>query len=169
MDLLKLLTTNEIVAQIISFLLLMALLRVFAWKKLLNLLDERRARIASEFKKIEDAQAAIERMRADYDKKLAGIEAESRARIQEAINEGKQVSQEIRENARQEARSILDKAQENIENELAKAKHELKQRVIELTLGTTEKLLKEKISGDKDKQLASDFLDELEKVKGGEG
>ena len=58
MDLLKLLTAKEIVAQIISFLLLMALLRVFAWKKLLNLLDERRARIASEFKKIEDTQAA---------------------------------------------------------------------------------------------------------------
>ena len=165
MDLLKLLTTNEIVAQIISFLLLMALLRVFAWKKLLNLLDERRARIASEFKKIEDTQAAVERMRADYDKMLADIEAEARAKIQEAVNEGKQVSQEIRENARQEARAILDKAQENIENEVAKAKHELKQKVVELALGTTEKLLVEKITGDKDKKLASDFLDELEKVK----
>ncbi|MFA5340059.1 MAG: F0F1 ATP synthase subunit B [Candidatus Omnitrophota bacterium] len=165
MDLLKLLTTNEIVAQVISFLLLMALLRVFAWKKLLKLLDDRRARIASEFKKIEDAQAAVERMRSDYGKKLADIEAESRARIQEAINDGKQFSLEIRENARQEARAILDKAQENIENEIAKAKHELKKNVVELTLGTTEKLLKEKITGEKDKKLASDFLDELEKVK----
>ncbi|MDD5072195.1 MAG: F0F1 ATP synthase subunit B [Candidatus Omnitrophica bacterium] len=165
MDLLKLLTTNEIVAQIISFLLLMALLRVFAWKKLLKLLDDRRARIASEFKKIEDAQAAVERMRSDYGKKLADIESESRARIQEAINEGKQFSLEIRENARQEARAILDKAQENIENEVLKARQELKERVVELTLGTTEKLLKEKITGEKDKKLASDFLNELEKVK----
>ena len=165
MDLLKSLSTSEIVAQIISFLLLMALLRVFAWKKLLKLLDDRRARIASEFKKIEDTQAAVERMRSDYDKKLADIEAESRAKIQEAINEGKQVSQEIRENARQEARAILDKAQENIENEIAKAKHELKEKIVELTIGTTEKLLKEKITGEKDKKLASDFLDELEKVK----
>ena len=165
MDLLKLLTANEIVAQIISFLLLMALLRIFAWKKLLKLLDDRRARIAAEFKKIEDTQASVERMKADYDKKLADIEAESRARIQEAINEGKQVSQEIRENARQEARSILDKAQENIESEVAKAKHELKQKVIELTLGTTEKLLKQKITDEKDKELAAGFLDELGKAE----
>ena len=165
MELLKLIGTNEIVAQIISFLLLLTLLRIFAWKKLLKLLDDRRARIASEFKRIEDAQAAVERMKSDYDKKLADIEAESRAKIQEAIAEGKKDSQEIRENARQEARTILDKAQENIENEVAKAKHELKQKIIELTLGTTEKLLKEKLTDDRDRKLASDFLDELEKVE----
>ena len=165
MELLKLIGTNEIVAQIISFLLLLTLLRIFAWKKLLKLLDDRRARIASEFKRIEDAQAAVERMKSDYDKKLADIEAESRAKIKEAIAEGKKDSQEIRENARQEARTILDKAQENIENEVAKAKHELKQKIIELTLGTTEKLLKEKLTDDRDRKLASDFLDELEKVE----
>lgn len=165
MDLLKQLTANEMVAQIVSFLLLMALLRIFAWEKLLKLLDDRRARIASEFKKIEDTQGAVERMRSDYDKKLADIEAESRAKIQEAIAEGKKFSQEIRESARQEARAILEKAQENIENEVAKAKQELKQKVVELTLGTTEKLLKEKITDEKDRKLASDFLDELEKVK----
>ena len=119
MDLLKQLTANEMVAQIISFLLLMGLLRVFAWKKLLKLLDDRRARIASDFKKIDDAQSAVERMKSDYDKKLAGIEADSRAKIQEAIAEGKKFSQEIRESARQEARAIMEKAQENIENEVA--------------------------------------------------
>jgi len=165
MDLLKQLTANEMVAQIISFLLLMGLLRIFAWKKLLKLLDDRRARIASEFKKIEDAQTAVAQMKSDYDKKLATIEAESRAKIQEAIAEGKKFSQEIRENARQEARTILEKAQENIENEVAKAKQELKQKVVDLTLGTTEKLLREKITDEKDRKLASDFLEELEKVK----
>lgn len=165
MDLLKLLSANEIVAQIISFLLLLILLRIFAWKKLLKLLDDRRDRIVSEFKKIENAQASIEKMKVEYDKKLADIEAESRAKIQEAIAEGKNISQELRENAHQEARAILDKAQETIEIEVDKAKHELKEKVVELTLGTTEKLIKEKLTDDKDRKLASDFLDELEKVE----
>ncbi len=165
MELLKSLSANEIVAQVVSFLLLLTLLRIFAWKKLLKMLDDRRERIASEFRKIEDAQSAVEKLRADYDKRLAGIEAEARAKIQEAVAEGKKVSQEIREGARQEARTILDKAQENIEIEVSKAKQELKERVVELTLGTTEKLLKEKVTDEKDRKLASDFLDELEKVK----
>nr|HPN65853.1 F0F1 ATP synthase subunit B [Candidatus Omnitrophota bacterium] len=159
------LSANEIVAQVVSFLLLLMLLRIFAWKKLLKMLDDRRERIASEFRRIDEAQSAVEKLKADYDKRLAGIEAEARAKIQEAVAEGKKVSQEIREGARQEARAILDKAQENIEIEVSKAKQELKEKVVELTLGTTEKLLKEKITDEKDRRLASDFLDELEKVK----
>ncbi|HRZ66542.1 MAG TPA: F0F1 ATP synthase subunit B [Candidatus Omnitrophota bacterium] len=165
MELLRSLSANEIVAQVVSFLLLLMLLRIFAWKKLLKMLDDRRERIASEFRRIDEAQSAVEKLKADYDKRLAGIEAEARAKIQEAVAEGKKVSQEIREGARQEARAILDKAQENIEIEVSKAKQELKEKVVELTLGTTEKLLKEKITDEKDRRLASDFLDELEKVK----
>jgi F-type H+-transporting ATPase subunit b len=165
MELLKSLSANEIVAQVLSFLLLLTLLRIFAWKKLLKLLDDRRERIASEFRKIEETQSAVEKLKDDYGKRLAGIEAESRGKIQEAISEGKKVSQEIRDEARQEARTILEKARENIEIEVLKAKQELKQKVVELTLGTTEKLLKEKMTDEKDRKLASDFLDELEKIK----
>jgi F-type H+-transporting ATPase subunit b len=165
MELLKSLSTSEIVAQIVSFLILLTFLRIFAWKKLLKMLDDRRERIASEFKKIDDAQSEVAKLKADYENKLSSIEAEARVKIQEAIAEGKKVSQEIREGARQEARAILDKAQENIELEISKAKQELKQKVIDLTLGTTEKLLREKITDDKDRRLASDFLEELGKVK----
>jgi len=165
MELLKSLSTSEIVAQIVSFLILLTFLRIFAWKKLLKMLDDRRERIASEFKKIDDAQSEVAKLKADYENKLSSIEAEARVKIQEAIAEGKKVSQEIREGARQEARAILDKAQENIGLEISKAKQELKQKVVDLTLGTTEKLLREKITDDKDRRLASDFLEELGKVK----
>ena len=56
MELLKLLNPSEIVIQIICFLLLFAFLRIFAWKHVLDLLDERRARIAAEFQKIEETK-----------------------------------------------------------------------------------------------------------------
>jgi len=52
MELLKLLSANEIVAQIISFLLVFTLLRIFVWKHFLKILDDRRDRIASELKVI---------------------------------------------------------------------------------------------------------------------
>ncbi len=48
MELLKLLSTNEIVAQVLSFLILLFLLRKFAWKKILKILDERKEKIALE-------------------------------------------------------------------------------------------------------------------------
>lgn len=163
MDILKQLSTNEIFAQMISFLLLLLLLRIFAWKKFLKILDDRRARIASEFKRIEDARVEIAKVKSEYDGKLAEIEAISKARIQEAVSAGKKIAEDIKEDAQKQARVILEKAQENIELEIGKAKQELKNRIVDLTMDTTEKILKEKLTEAKDKKMVSDFLEEIEK------
>ena len=63
MGLLKLLNANEIAAQIITFLILLFLMKRFAWKPFLKVLDDRRERIASEFKKIDEAKSAAEKVR----------------------------------------------------------------------------------------------------------
>lgn len=164
MELLKLLSANEIVAQILGFLLVLFLLRIFAWKKLLKLLDERREGIASEFKKIEDAQDEIAKVKQEYDAKFSAIEEAARTKIQEAIGDGKRIAQEIREQAQKDARTVLEKAQENIEMELAKAKEELKGNIVDLTVSATERIIKEKLTEEKDRKLVSDFLEELEKT-----
>ncbi len=164
MDLLKQLSTNEIFAQIIGFLLLLFLLRAFAWKKLLKLLDDRRERIASEFKKIEDTQAEIAKLRTEYDKKLSDIDETSKVKIQEAMARAKQLAEEVRESSQHEARKILEKARENIDIELARAKEELKNKVVDLTINTTEKIIKEKLTEEKDRKLVSEFIEEIDKA-----
>ena len=164
MDLLKQFSTNEIFAQIVGFLLLLFLLRAFAWKKLLKLLDDRRERIASEFKKIEDTQAEIAKLRAEYDKKLSDIDETSRTKIQEAMARAKQLAEEVRESSQRQARKILEKAEESIGIELAKAKEELKNKVIDLTINTTEKIIKEKLTEEKDRKLVSEFIEEIDKA-----
>ncbi len=164
MDLLKQLSTNEIFAQIIGFLLLLFLLRAFAWKKLLKLLDDRREKIASEFKKIEDTQAEIAKLRSEYDKKLSDIDETSKVKIQEAMVRAKQLAGEVRESSQHEARKILEKAQENIDIELARAKEELKNKVVDLTINTAEKIIKEKLTEEKDRKLVSEFIEEIDKA-----
>ena len=89
MELLKLLSTNEIVAQVLGFLLLLILLRLFVWKTILDLLDQRKERIASEFRKIDESKAEIEKLKAEYDAKLAVIEDSANRKIQEALAEAK--------------------------------------------------------------------------------
>jgi len=164
MDLLKQLSTNEIFAQMIGFLILLFLLRAFAWKKFLKLLDDRRDRIASEFKKIEDTQAEIAKLRAEYDKRLSDIDETSKAKIQEAMARAKQLAEEVRESSQSQARRILEKAEESIGIELAKAKEELKNKVIDLTINTTEKIIKEKLTEEKDRKLVSEFIEEIDKA-----
>lgn len=164
MDLLKQFSANEIFAQIIGFLILLFLLRAFAWKKLLKLLDDRREKIASEFKKIEDTQAEIAKLKSEYDKRLSDIDETSKVKIQEAMARAKQLAEEVRESSQHEARKILQKAQENIDIELAKAKQELKNKIVDLTINTTEKMIKEKLTEEKDRKLISEFIEEIDKA-----
>jgi len=164
MELLKLLSANEIIAQVLSFLFLLFILRIFAWKKILALLDERRDRIASELKNIGEAKSEIERLKSEYAVMLDKIEETADLRIEEAAAEGKKITEEIRKKANEEAQGIINKAKDNIRYELSKAKEELKDEIIDLTIKATENIIEEKLTESQDKKLVEDFLDRLDKA-----
>ena len=159
MELLKLLSLNEIVAQVVSFLLLLALLRVFAWNKILKLLDDRRDRIALEFRKIEEAKNEAAKSRLEYEEKISRIHEERKRIIQEALSEGKAITDEVRKKANLEAQEIIASAKDNIKYELAAAKEELKEKIVDLTILSTEHIIQEKFTEEDDKKLIRDFLE----------
>lgn len=163
MDLLRLLSTNEIVAQIACFLVILAILRAAFWKKVLAALDARRERIAAELQQAADTRAAAEGLRADYQGKLARIEEEAHARINQAIGEGRRLADEIRDRAEKDAARILENSKESIKAELAEAKESLKNEIVELTIAVTEKIIQEKYTEADDKRVIEDFLKGLEK------
>ncbi len=165
MELLKLLSTNEIVAQLISFLVLLFLLRKFAWKKILGMLDQRRDKIVSEFKRIEDARFEVTKLRGDYEAKIESIEKLAREKIQEAIDEGKKITEQSRKQAHEEAQDIIENTRASVRYELNKAKEELKDKIIELTMKATENVITEKFTEDNDKELVKDFLTKLDKAE----
>jgi F-type H+-transporting ATPase subunit b len=165
MELLKMLSANEVVAQIVSFLILLTLLRVFAWKKILKLLDDRKEKIASEFKGIDSAKADIAKLKSDYEAKLANIDAEAKNRIDEAIERGKKITEEVRKKANEAAQDIIDNGKKSIGYELAKAKEELKDTIIDLTIKTTESMIEEKMTAESDRALVKKFLEKLDKAE----
>ena len=153
---------QEMLTQALGFVVLVAVVRRFAWQPVLRLLDDRRQRIADEFARLEQTKGQLETLQRDYQTRLAQIEQEARAKIQEAVNEGKRVSTEIQEQARAQATQVLTQARENVQLEIAKAKVELRDRVAKLTLEATEKLLSQKMDAAKDEALVLRFLDEAE-------
>lgn len=162
MELLKLLSTSEIFAQVLSFLLLLALLRIFAWKRLLKLLDDRKTRIASEFNKIDEAKRGVEEMKSDYARRIAGIEDEARLKIQEAVDEGRRLAGELRAKAQEESEETFKGARENIKAEIAKAREELKDEIADLSVSIAEKVIQAALSKEAEKKLALDFLNRME-------
>jgi len=152
-------TISQILTQLVAFLIFLWILRRYAWGPILRLLDERREQIAGEFDRIEEAKTETERLRADYEDRLRTIEQEARARIQEAVGEGRRVAQEIRQQAHSEARAITNKAKENIQLEVEKARVQLKEDMIRMTLDGLERVLRESVNREQHDRLIAHFTE----------
>ena len=157
------LDVQQVISQALSFLLLLWVLRRFAWRPLLAMLDERRARIEQGFQEIAQRQEELTRLQAEYGQRIAGIEVEARAKIQASITEGKRVSAEIQEQARAQGAALITKSKETVELELAKAKITLRDQMVALTTDAVERILHEKLDAEKDQRLVEAVLDELER------
>ena len=156
------LDVQQIISQALSFLLLLWVLKRFAWRPLLAVLDERRARIERDLRDAALQKEEMSRLQEEYRKRLAVIEDEAREKIQQAVLEGKRVGLEIQDQARTQARAIIAKAQETVELELAKAKVTLRDQVAEMAVGAVERILREKLDAQADRRLVEAALDELE-------
>ena len=158
----QLIDPKILVTQIIGFLIVLWVLKRYAWKPVLGLLEERRARIANDVASAEKLRHEAERIRAEYEEQLKGIEAQARQRIQAAVAEGQKVAEEIRANAHREARVITEKAKADLEMEYKKARAELREEMVTMSLSAAERLLQERMDAPEHHKLVERFLDELQ-------
>lgn len=154
----------QLVTHAVGFLITFLVLKKFAWGPLLNLMEERRNKIASEFDSIEQEKERVNELTSDYEAKLKDIDAERRARLVEAVDEGKKIAEEIKASAREDAIKSSDKAKVELERDVAKAKVQLKNDMVAMTVAAAEKLIDEKLDDDRHRKLIGDFIDNLEKA-----
>ena len=152
---------GQIVTHIIGFLIAVFLLKKFAWKPLLSILEERRSKIKSEFDNNEEEKKKVEGLISDYQTKLKEIDSLARVKIQEAAREGQKLANEIKENARGESKDILTRAREEIQRDVDKAKVQLKNDLVNMTIRATEKLIRERLDEEKDRKLIAEFIEVL--------
>ena len=155
---------QQLLTHAVGFLLMLWVLKKFAWHPLLNLMDERRNKIKDEFERIDTEKAETEKIKADYDGKLKNIDAERRQKIAEAVNEANKMASDIKMSAQEEARGIINRTNEQLERDVAKAKVQLKEEMVSITLSAAQKILREKLDEAKERQLIGQFIDNIEKA-----
>lgn len=165
MELLKLLSANELVAQAVSFLMLLAILRIFLWKRFLKILDDRKRGIALELNGIESARQDVAAMKADYESHLSRINEEAREKLGQAQEEGRAAAEAIKKKAEEESQKFFENAKANIAIEIANAREGLKDKIVEISVEVAEKVIEERLTEETDKKLAEKFLKEIESNK----
>jgi len=167
LDALKALGVNpvEIVTQIIGFLLALWILRRFAWKPLLALIEERQEKIRKDFAAAEDVRRAADGLKHDLETKLRESEAQGRARIQELVKDGERVVSEMREKARVDAEAHIVKAREEIARERDQARAALRDQMVDLSLAAATRLMGKELDAARDREIAREFIADLEGIK----
>ena len=152
---------RQVLTQIVGFLLMVWLLRRYAWGPLLGVLEARRQKIAGEFKEAERQKSEAHDLKARYELELRGIEAQARQRLQEAMAEGQKLAAEIKTQAQADAAHRMQQAADEIAREREKAKELLKEQMIQLSVRAAEKILRQKLDDQGQRKLAGEFIDEV--------
>ena len=156
-----LIDVRQVGTQILGFLILLWVMRKYAWGPLLAQLEARRQKIAGEFAEAERRQTAADAARAQLEAQMRDIEAQKRVKIQEGVAEGQRVAAEIREQAHKDATARLANAEDEVARQREKAKEQLKEQMIRISLRGAEKILREKLDDVHQRKLVGEFIDEV--------
>jgi F-type H+-transporting ATPase subunit b len=119
---------------VFGFLLLWLLLAKFLWKPANQFLGQRQQTIRNNLDEAERQRAEMQRMREDYEQRLAGIEQEHRDRIQAAQREAQAAREELLVEARAERDRIVASGVQEIHREKEKALVEIRDQVADLAI-----------------------------------
>ena len=135
--------------QTIIFILLIFLLKKYAWKPILDAVNEREEGIKNALLSAEKAKEEMASLQSDNEETLKKARAERDSLLKEAREIKQQLIDDAKNEAQTEAKKIISQAQETIQNEKKAAISDLKNQVASLSIDIAEKLLKEKLSDDK--------------------
>ena len=146
--------------QLFIFVGLVLLLRKFAWKPILDTVNERETSIKNAINAAEEAKNEMALSQANNQKFLKEALAEREALLKEARTNGDEIVSQAKTEAKAEADKIIALAQESIQNEKRAALNELKNQVAQISLDIAEKVIDSELDS-KNKQ--SQLLDKLVK------
>jgi F-type H+-transporting ATPase subunit b len=158
---------GTLIAQIINFLILLAILAKFVYKPLVQALADRQARIADSLETADRELAAAEQLKREYQEQLAQARVQAQAIVEKATKLAEQTKDEIMQEARAEHARLLNEARAEISREQQKAVIELRSEVVNLSLAAASKIIGHNMDAQANSQLVTNFINQLDEQKMG--
>lgn len=150
----------NIIWAIVNIIILFILLRIFLFKPINKLMDERTRAIQNDIDSAKKSMEEAEALKAEYTQTLADTKAESQRILVKAREEAEAAKHEMIENSESEARQIIETANKTIENERRRAVQQAQSYVADLAIAAASKIIGENVDDEKNRKLVDDFLAE---------
>ena len=143
----------------VSFLILLFVLRKFAWKPILGSITEREQSIEDALQKAEAAKEEMARLTGENEELLKQARAERDLILREAKHVKDQIIGEAKDAAQKEGARMIEKARIEIDNQTAIAMASVKEQVATLSIEIAEKILRKQFEDQhKQEELVADLL-----------
>lgn len=148
-------------AMIFFFLLLLYLLKKFAWGPLMSIMQEREEYVSNEIDEAEKSRKEAAIAAEEAAKQLNQTKQEAQKIIEDAREAGIKQEQDIIESARQEAERLKLVAQKDIQNEKEKAVQALQDQVASLSVLVASKVIEKELNASDQEALITDYIKEV--------
>ena len=151
---------------VVTFLIMVIILKKLAWGPLLKTLEEREEKIKAEVAAAEKNRLDMERIKGEYETQMLGIETRAKALLAEAEQKGFQTREAILKDAEAQAKKVQERTRLELEAEKERLIRELKAQVGDLSVEIAEKLMRKSIDKKVQDEAVQDFLKGLESSPG---
>jgi F-type H+-transporting ATPase subunit b len=150
-----------LISQIINFSLLAVLLYMLLYKPVLNMLNQRKERIAAGMADADAARASAAQAQQEYDRRIVEAQRKAQEIIGQAAQQGEQTRSAIVADAQREAEAIRQKARDEALQEKAHILAEVQSQIAGLSMLAAERVLGQAMDEGTQRRLIGQFLAEL--------
>ena len=149
--------------QLLIFVGLILTLKKFAWKPILDTLNERENSIKESLESAQKAKDQFSKIKSDNEKILNEAKKERDFIISDAKKAGREIVEDAKNTAKIESEKIIENARESIKKEKDLVMKDLKFQVVDLSVEIASKILKKELSKEqKQDDYTQKLIDEIE-------
>ncbi len=150
-----------IIWTVVTFIALLLVLKKFAWKPILSVLDQRETAIKESLEKAQTAKEEAQKVLIQNQVNLAKAEEESKQIINQSRAYAEKLKEQIIQDSKKEAKKIIEEAGAEIDRKKEAAFDELKSQVAEIAVQAAEKIIRENLDKDAQKKLVNKYISEI--------
>lgn len=154
-----------LVVFIINFIVLFVLLRLFLFKPVLKMLDERTKRTKEGMELAEATKKEYEQAKVEVQKQIDKGRQEAQAILAQVMQTGERLKEESRQEATKQAQLIVDRTRAELETERDKIVDNLRKEFVDISILAAEKVIKETLDKEKHRKLIEETLKESAVLK----
>lgn len=149
-----------LLTQVVTFVILLVILRFVAYKPIMRMLDERSRRVKESMEQAESVKEQSARAEEELKKQLGEASREGQERIARAVKAGEEVKQKAQEEAKKEAETLLGRARAEIQRERDEAIGVVRREFADLTVLAAGKVIEKSLDKEEHRELIDKVLEE---------